>query len=164
MTRFLGAALLLLIAAGSMAAPAPTPEIAVEVAATPTDPAVVKAVAEVKKARDAWDKARLETTVYEKRRKRAYDQWVRADRETKPRALARRDRAQNEFDLSVERRRLAWYRWEDARARLQAAESAARRKTLALDIERVRTRIQDMERKWGLSPAASPKPQPSKER
>jgi hypothetical protein len=162
--RFTLALVLFLSGAWAVAAPKSTPAFIAEdepqAEATPADPAVVKIRAEVKKVRDAWDKARLEATVYEKRYHRAYDKWVQSAREGKSNALARRDRAQAEFSLSVERRRLAWYRWEDARARQQAAEAAARRKGLAADIERVRARIRDMESKWGLGPTPTPKPTP----
>jgi hypothetical protein len=162
--RFILGLILFLAGAWAVAAPTSTPVVVAEdepqAEATPVDPAVVKIHAEVKKIRDAWDKARLEATVYEKRYRRAYDKWVQSAREGKSKALAHRDRAQAEFNLSVERRRLAWYRWEDARARQQVAEASARRKGLAGDIERVRARILDMEKKWGLAATPVPKPAP----
>jgi hypothetical protein len=154
---------LLLIGAAStaLAAPlktsSPTPGVAQEEGEpTPVDPTVLKARAEVKTVRDLWDKARLEATVYDKRYRRAYDRWTQAAKADKAAAAVKRDRAMDELKLSFERRRLAWYRWEDARAEAKAVEAAAERKALRSDMERVKTRIRTMEKALGVQMAPSP--------
>ena len=71
----------------------------------------------------AWDKARLETTLYDQRAKRAYQRWLKAAKSLKSKAQEQRDKADLELQLSVERRKLAFSQWQSAQLR-QASEEA----------------------------------------
>jgi len=139
----------------SWAASATTPtatSVAADGQVTPVDPAVEKWKSEASKTRDLWDKSRLESTLYDKRYKRAYDRWVKAAKDKKAQALAKRDQASGEFKLSLERRRLAWYRFESAKARQAAAEAESQAKGIGEDIRRVEERIRKMEQGLGIQP------------
>ena len=142
----------------SWSAPAPTPPATAALAdapATPTDPTVEKWKAETTKTRDLWDRSRLESTLYDKRYKRAYDRWLKAAKDKKASALTKRDRAWAEFKLSLERRRLAWYQFELSKARQAAAEAETQAKGTGEDIRRVEDRIRKMEKDLGIQPTPS---------
>ena len=85
--------------------------------------ALQKAKAEAARLKDDWDKARLETTLYDQRAKRAYKHWLNAKSKARDQALRDKERAELELKLSVEKRKLAWNRWEAAQFRATARES-----------------------------------------
>jgi len=116
------------------------------------DPLVMKARAESQKLRDVWDHARLESTVYDKRYHRAYDRWVKAAKEGKSVAMKKRDQAMVELKVSLERRRLAWYEWELAKAKQVALEAQNKAKGLREDVQRVKKRIEDLGGTWKPTP------------
>ena len=116
------------------------------------DPMVMKARAESKKLHDAWDHARLESTVYDKRYHRAYDRWVKVAKEGKAAALKKRDQAMVELKISLERRRLAWYEWELAKSKQVALEAQTKAKGLREDIQRVKQRIEGLGGTWKPTP------------
>lgn len=165
MRKFLGTALVLFFAwGGAAAAPTPTPtgtkaapvakKAPVKAAADasgdvaepePTpDPLVVKARGEAQRLRDAWDHAKLESTVYDKRYRRAYDRWVQSGKEAKAAAVKKRDQAMLDLKISLEKRRLAWYEWELAKAKQVQLEASAKAKALRDDVTRVKKRIEAM--------------------
>lgn len=116
------------------------------------DPLVMKARIESKKMHDAWDHARLESTVYDKRYHRAYDRWVKVAKEGKGAALKKRDQAMVELKISLERRRLVWYEWELAKAKQVSLEAAVKAKALREDIQRVKQRIEGLGGTWKPTP------------
>jgi hypothetical protein len=116
------------------------------------DPQVAKARSESQKLRDAWDHARLESTVYDKRYHRAYDRWVKAAKEGKITAMKKRDQAMVELKISLERRRLAWYEWELAKSKQVALEAQTKAKGLREDIQRVKQRIEGLGGAWKSTP------------
>lgn len=125
----------------AVAQPEPTP-----------DPTVLKARSESLKLRDAWDHTRLESTVYDKRYHRSYDRWVKAAKEGKTAAMKKRDQAMVELKISLERRRLAWYEWELAKAKLVVLEAQNKAKGLREDVKRVKKRIEDLGGTWKPTP------------
>src|SRR6202041_1464253 len=82
-----------------------------------------KAKADVDQFKNAWDKARLETTLYDQRAKRAYQRWLKAAKGLRVKAQEQRDKADLELQLSVERRKLAFSQWQSAQLR-EASEEA----------------------------------------
>lgn len=91
-----------------------------------------KAKAEVQRLKDAWDKSRLETTLYDQRAKRAYQRWVKAKKGARASAQASKERADLEFQLSVEKRKYAYNEWQAALLRQQSIEDGMK----ALDQEK----------------------------
>lgn len=116
------------------------------------NPVVLKARAESQRFRDAWDKAKLEASVYEKRQRRAYERWAKATKETKAAALKKRDQSVVEFKVSLEKRRLAWYEWELAKAKQIALEAETKAKGLREDVARVKKRIEALGGSWKPTP------------
>jgi hypothetical protein len=82
-----------------------------------------QAKATVDEFKNTWDKARLETTLYDQRAKRAYQRWLKAAKGLRAKAQEQRDRADFELQLSVERRKLAFSQWQSAQLR-EASEEA----------------------------------------
>jgi hypothetical protein len=113
-----------------------------------------QAKAEVEQFKTAWDKARLETTLYEQRSKRAYQKWVKATKTAKAKAQAARDKADIELQLAVEKRKLAFSQWQSAQ--LREASDEAKIKALAQDqdAKAIQDKIRQLETK--LSPAKTP--------
>ena len=96
--------------------------------------------AEADQLKNVWDKARLETTLYEQRSKRAYLHWAKATKSLKAKALAQRDKADLELQLSVEKRKLAFSQWQAAQLletseELQIKAFAQDRDTKAIQIK-----------------------------
>lgn len=115
--------------------PTPSVDTSLDVAAKDLE----KAKDEVQKLKDAWDKTRLETTLYEQRAKRAYQKWVKASKSLKDRAKAQKDRADLEFQLALEKRKLAYNEWQAAQDRLASREDQVK----ALDQEKESAAIQE---------------------
>jgi chromosome segregation ATPase len=108
-----------------------------------------KAKDEVRKLKDAWDKARLETTLYEQRVKRAYQKWAKAAKALKGQAEDLKKKADLEFQLAVEKRKLAFNEWQAAQFRLAAREGELK----ALDQEKesaaIKEKIKSLQDKIG---------------
>ncbi len=119
-----------------------------------------QAKAEVEQFKTAWDKARLETTLYEQRSKRAYQKWVKATKTAKAKAQAARDKADIELQLAVEKRKLAFSQWQSAQ--LREASDEAKIKALAQDqdTKAIQDKIRQLETKLApiKTPAVSSKP------
>ena len=98
-----------------------------------------KARDENQKLKDAWDKARLETTLYDQRAKRAYQKWVKAAKGLKEAAKARKEQGELEFQLAVEKRKLAYNEWQVSQLKMLAEESQVK----ALDQEKESASIRD---------------------
>ena len=121
----------------------PTADKALSLAAQEMD----KAQQETQKLKDLWDKTRLETTLYEKRAKRAYQKWSKAAKTLKEQARAEKDKADLEFQLALEKRKLAYNEWQASQLRLLSHESRVK----ALDQEKqsvsIRLKIKQLENK-----------------
>ena len=135
-------------------------------AAPSVDNALDSAAKELDKARDetqrlkeAWDKARLETTLYDQRAKRAYQKWAKAAKSAREETEAQKERAGLELQLSIEKRKLAYDEWQAGELRVAAQEAQVK----ALDQEKESAGVRDKIRKLqdelkpsGTSTAVSP--------
>lgn len=119
-----------------------------------------QAKAEVDQFKTAWDKARLETTLYDQRAKGAYQRWVKATKSLKAKTQAQRDKADLELQLSVEKRKLAYSQWQSSQ--LSEASQEAKIKALAQDrdTKAIQDKIRQLESKINplQTPAVSSKP------
>jgi hypothetical protein len=104
-----------------------------------------RAKEEVRHLKDAWDKARLEATLYDQRAKRAYQKWAKAGKDLRKKAEEQRERAQWELQLAVERRKLAWNRWQAAQYRMLMEETKVKLLEQERDIRIVEERIGKLE-------------------
>jgi hypothetical protein len=131
----------------AFADPVPAADTAFDAAAKELD----QAKDETQKLKDSWDKSRLETTLYDQRAKRAYQKWVKAAKSLKDQAEAQKERAELEFQLAVEKRKLAYNEWQVSQLRVASHEATVK----ALDQEKesgsIREKMKQMEEK--LSPA-----------
>ncbi len=113
-----------------------------------------KAKDETQKLKDAWDRARLETTLYDQRAKRAYQKWLKAMKAAKDRARLQKEQADLELQLAVEKRKLAFNEWQAAQLREAGREADVK----ALEQERenapIREKIEQIEDKLGQGSAA----------
>jgi len=113
-----------------------------------------KAKDETQKLKDFWDKAKLETTLYDKRAKRAYQKWLKSAKALKEQAKAQKDQADLELQLALEKRKLAYNEWQASQLRLLSHESQVK----ALDQEKqngsIRLRIKQLEDKIGQQSTA----------
>src|SRR5258708_7971130 len=73
-----------------------------------------KSRGEVQRLKDAWDKARLETTLYDQRSKRAYQKWVKAAKKAREQTKLQKEKAELELQLAIEKRKLAFSLWQSA--------------------------------------------------
>ncbi len=114
---------------------------------------------ETQKLKDAWDRARLETTLYDQRAKRAYQKWIKAMKAAKDRARLQKEQADLELQLAIEKRKLAFNGWQAAQLRETAREADVK----ALDQEResaaIREKIEQIEDKLGQRSAADSRQQ-----
>jgi len=113
-----------------------------------------QAKAEVDQFKTAWDKARLETTLYDQRSKRAYQRWLKAAKSLRAKAQEQRDKADMELQLSVERRKLAFSQWQSAQLREAAQESLIQAFAQDQDTQAIQDKIRQLESK--LNPLATP--------
>lgn len=118
-----------------------------------------KAKAEVQGRKDAWDKSRLETTLYDQRAKRAYQRWVKAKKGGRAPAQASKERADLEFQLSVEKRKYAYNEWQAALLRQQSIEDGMKALDQEKDGAEILEKIHSLEKRLsppgaGSTPAA----------
>ncbi len=106
---------------------------------------------DVDKFKNAWDKVRLEVTLYEKRRDRAYQRWVKSTKVTRAKAQEARDKAELELALSVERRKLAFSQWQAAIYRQTEQENQLKALSQDQDTRDIQKKIQELQAKLGLS-------------
>jgi hypothetical protein len=65
-----------------------------------------------------WIRARLKTVLYNDRYLRAYQHWIHAPDADQTRDEYYEKKAQNLFFISIENRKIAWYKMQDAQHRL----------------------------------------------
>jgi hypothetical protein len=128
-----------------------------------TNPQVLRAADQVQKAqtevdqlKDVWDRSRLESTLYDQRAQRAYQRWAAAKKDWKKKMALHKDQAQLEFQLSVEKRKLAFDRWQQALDQLNAAQQLLSAAEQAKDILDTRAHINRLENQ--LYPSGTPTP------
>jgi len=127
-----------------------------EVQAGSAAKALEKAKEEARALRETWDKAKLETTLYDKRAKRAYEKWVKAAKGLRKDAEAQKLRSELELKLSVERRKLAWNEWQAAVYRQGLKESQLKVLEQERDIAIVKERIRKLEKELGPARSGTP--------
>ena len=115
-----------------------------------------KAKAEVQRLRDAWDKARLEATLYDKRAKRAYQRWVKAVKKSREAARLAKEKAELEFQVAIEKRKLAWSEWQAALFREAAKESRDKALDQDKETKAIRERIKKLQEKLPTPTDSSP--------
>lgn len=113
-----------------------------------------QAKADVDQFKTAWDKAHLETTLYDQRAKRAYQRWLKAAKSLKAKAQGQRDKADLELQLSVERRKLAFTQWQAAQLREASEEAQVQAFTQDQGTKAIQAKIQQLEDK--LAPLQTP--------
>ena len=113
--------------------------------------ALDKAKGEVQELRDKWDKARMETTLYDKRAKRAYQKWTKAAKKAKDQAKTQKEKAELELQLSIEKRKLAFNEWQAAQLRAAAKESELKALDQEKDAQAIKEKIKQLEQKLGPS-------------
>jgi len=111
--------------------------------------ALEKSKEEVQRLKDAWDKTRLEATLYDKRAKRAYGRWVKATKKSREQAKLQKEKAELEFQLSIEKRKLAGSEWQAAQYRLSARESQVKALAQDSDTSAIQSKIKQLENKLG---------------
>jgi hypothetical protein len=102
---------------------------------------------EVQKLRDAWDKTRLEATLYDQRAKRAYQKWIKSAKALRAQALAIKERADLELQLAVEKRKLAFVVLQEAIFRQAALDARMKELDQKKDEAAIRARMKGMEDK-----------------
>lgn len=121
----------------------PTADSAFDVAAK----ALEKSKEEVQRLKDSWDKARLETTLYDQRAKRAFQRWVKAKTKAREQAKSAKEKAELELQLAIEKRKLAYNQWQAALLRQVAKESEMKAMDQDKDTAAVREKIKQLEGK-----------------
>lgn len=141
----------MLLVSSAYTADKPTPEPdALKVAKT----AILTAKAQTAKAKDAWDRSKLECTLWDQRFKREYQQWVKARGDARKAAQDRRFQAEADLKLSLEVRRLNWYQYELAARRERAAEEQLKTAEMENELARVEERVRALKTR----PAPVPTP------
>jgi tetrahydromethanopterin S-methyltransferase subunit G len=112
--------------------------------------------AKVQELKDAWDKARLEATLYGQRAQRAYKKWVKAAKKARPAAEDLKEKAELELQLAVERRKLAWGEWQMAQLHLASEEASAKALDQEKDTQATRERMKKLEEKLNPNGKAAP--------
>jgi outer membrane murein-binding lipoprotein Lpp len=110
-----------------------------------------QAKADVEQFKNAWDKARLETTLYDQRAKRAYQRWLKAAKSLKSKAQGQRDKADIELQLSMEKRKLAFSQWQSAQLREASEEAQVKAFAQDQDTKAIRDKIQQLQSKLSAS-------------
>jgi hypothetical protein len=118
--------------------------------------ALLKAREEASRAKEAWDKSKLEATLWDQRYKRAYSEWAKSRGGARPAALEKRLRAEEDLKLALEVRRVNWYRSELASMRARAAEESLRILEMEAELSRVEERLKGMREARRATPAPSP--------
>ncbi len=117
-----------------------------------------QAKAAVDQFKTAWDKARLETTLYDQRAKRAYQRWLKAAKSLKSKAQEQRDKADLELQLSVERRKLAFSQWQSAQLRETSEEAQVQAFAQDQGTKAIQDKIKQLQAK--LTPLQTPAARP----
>jgi len=143
----------------AFAGPSPTPsaDSAFDAAARALD----ESKEQVQKFKDLWDKTRLETTLYDQRAKRAYKKWTKAVKGAREQAKGQKERAELEFQLAVEKRKLAYNEWQAAQLRMLSRESQVKALDQDKDSAAIREKIKRLEDKISPPPSAVRSPQKS---
>jgi hypothetical protein len=102
---------------------------------------------EVQTLRDAWDKTRLEATLYDQRAKRAYQKWIKAAKALRSQALAAKERADLELQLAVEKRKLAFVVLQEAIFRQAALDARMKELDQENDEAAIRLKMKELESK-----------------
>jgi chromosome segregation ATPase len=113
-----------------------------------------QAKADVDQFKNAWDKARLETTLYDQRAQRAYQRWLKATKSLKTKAQEQKDKADLELQLSVERRKLAFSQWQSAQLRETSEEAQVQAFAQDQGTKAIQDKIQQLQAK--LAPLQTP--------
>jgi len=124
---------------GVAAAQTPVPEQNTKI--TQAAQQVQTAQDEVQKLKDAWDRSRLESTLYSQRAQRAYKRWAAAKKDWKKKMAQHKDEAQLEFELAVEKRKLAFDLWQQAQYRLGAQQQLLNAAESSVDIQATQAHI-----------------------
>jgi hypothetical protein len=119
---------------------------------------VQAAQGEVQKLKDAWDRSRLESTLYSQRAQRAYKRWAAAKKDWKKKMAQHKDGAQLEFELAVEKRKLAFDLWQQAQYRLGAQQQLLSAAESTVDIQATQAHIAKLQSQ--IAPAVSAAPSP----
>ena len=106
-----------------------------------------KAKDETQKLKDAWDKTRLEVTLYDQRAKRAYQKWAKAVKTAKEQARLQKERAEMELQLAIEKRKLAFNEWQAAQLRQASREAEVKALDQEKDSAAIRDKIKKLEAK-----------------
>jgi hypothetical protein len=109
---------------------------------------------EVQKLRDAWDKTRLEATLYDQRAKRAYQKWIKAAKSLRAQALAVKVHADLEFQLAVEKRKLAFVILQEAVFRQAELDAKVRELDQKKDEADIRAKMRELQTKLTPVPAS----------
>jgi hypothetical protein len=119
-----------------------------------------QAKADVDQFKNSWDKARLETTLYDQRAKRAYQRWLKAAKNLKAKAQEQKNKADLELQLSVERRKLAFSQWQAAQLREASEEALVKAFAQDRDTKAIQDKIQQLQSKLRSlqTPVVSSKP------
>lgn len=121
---------------------------------------VQTAQGEVQKLKDAWDRSRLESTLYSQRAQRAYKRWAAAKKDWKKKMAQHKDEAQLEFELAVEKRKLAFDLWQQAQYRLGAEQQLLSAAESTVDIQATQAHIAKLQSQMtpvlGASATSSP--------
>ena len=116
-----------------------------------------KAKDEAQKLKDAWDKTRLEVTLYDQRAKRAYKKWAKAVKTAKENARLQKERAEMELQLAIEKRKLAFNEWQAAQLRQAADEAQVKALDQEKDSVAIRDKIKRLEGKLNPTPGKESK-------
>ncbi len=133
---------------------AQTPVAAPDTKLTQAADQVQKAQDEVQKLKDAWDRSRLESTLYSQRAQRAYKRWAAAKKDWKKKMAQHKDEAQLEFELAVEKRKLAYDLWQQAQYRLNAQQQLLSAAEETQDIQDTQAHIAQLQSQMTPLPAA----------
>lgn len=135
------------LCSGGFAFAVPATPVAKDSAFDKAGDALEKAKREVQELRDKWDKARMETTLYDKRAKRAYQKWTKAAKKAKDQAKTQKENAELELQLSIEKRKLAFNEWQAAQLREMAKESDLKALDQEKDTRAIQEKIKQLEQK-----------------
>jgi len=147
-------ALAFFVGGGFSFAQTPSPDAKVTQAADQ----VQKAQDEVQKLKDAWDRSRLESTLYSQRAQRAYKRWAAAKKDWKKKMAQHKDEAQLEFELAVEKRKLAYDFWQQAQYRLGAQQQLLSAVEENQDIRDTQAHIDKLQAQMTPLPSAASTP------
>jgi len=137
---------------------AQTPVASLDAKVTQAADQVQKAQDEVQKLKDVWDRSRLESTLYSQRAQRAYKRWTAAKKDWKKKMAQHKDEAQLEFELAVEKRKLAYDLWQQAQYRLNAQQQLLSAAEETKDIEDTQAHITKLQAQMTPLPVASSTP------